>query len=60
LIRILPYAPELNPAEKVWKWITHEVSLKFFDTTKALQNKLTKMVHQRKPELIKSITGYEL
>ena len=60
LIRIPPYAPELNPAEKVWQWMKGKVSMKFFDTTKALQDKITEMVHQLKPNLIKSITGYEL
>ena len=60
LIRIPPYAPELNPAEKVWQWMKDKVSMKFFDKTKALQDKITEMVNQLTPDMIKSITGYEL
>ena len=60
LIRIPPYAPELNPAEKVWQWMKDRVAMKFFKSTKELQDKITQMVNQLKPELIKSITGYEL
>lgn len=60
LIRIPPYAPELNPAEKVWQWMKARVSMKFFESTKVLQDKITEMVNQLNPCLIKSITGYEL
>lgn len=60
LVRLPPYAPELNPAEKVWQWMKDRVAMKFFGSTKDLQNKITEMVNQLKPELIKSITGYEL
>jgi len=60
LIRIPAYAPELNPAEKVWQWMKEKVSMKFFGSTKELQDKITEMVHQLTPNLIKSITGYQL
>lgn len=60
LIRIPPYAPELNPAEKVWQWMKARVSMKFFESTKVLQDKIIEMVNQLNPCLIKSITGYEL
>lgn len=60
LIRIPPYAPELNPAEKVWQWMKERVSMKFFASTKELQDKITEMVQQLTPNLIKSITGYQL
>lgn len=60
LIRIPPYAPELNPAEKVWQWMKSKVAMKFFESTKMLQNKITEMVEQLTPDLVKSITGYEL
>ena len=60
LIRIPPYAPELNPAEKVWQWIKDKVAMKLFKDVKTLQDKITEMVNQLNPELIKSITGYEL
>jgi transposase len=60
LIRIPPYAPELNPAEKVWQWMKAKVSMKFFGSTKALQDKITEMVNQVTPDMVKSITGYDL
>lgn len=60
LIRIPPYSPELNPAEKVWQWIKDKVAMKFFENIESLQNKITEIVNQLNPELIKSITGYQL
>ena len=60
LIRIPPYSPELNPAEKVWQWMKGRVAMKFFASTNALQDKITEMVDQLTPAIIKSITGYEL
>ena len=60
LIRIPPYAPELNPAEKVWQWMKANVAMKLFKDIKTLQDKITEMVNQLTPELIKSITGYEV
>ena len=60
LLRIPAYAPELNPAEKIWQWMKDKVAMKFFESTKALQDMITQMVHQLTPELVKSIAGYEL
>lgn len=59
LIRIPPYTPELNPAEKVWQWMKDKVAMKLFKDMKTLQDKITEMVNQLTPELIMSITGYE-
>jgi len=60
LIRIPPYSPELNPAEKIWQWMKSKVAMKFFEDIQALQNKITEMVKQLSPEVIKSITGYDV
>lgn len=60
LIRIPPYSPELNPAEKVWQWMKDKVAMKFFEGLEDLQNKITEMVKELTHERIKSITGYEL
>ena len=60
LIHIPPYAPELNTAEKVWQWMKDRVAMKFFESTKSLKDKITQMVNQLTPDLVKSITGYEL
>ncbi|MEM9680782.1 MAG: IS630 family transposase [Bacteroidota bacterium] len=60
LIRIPPYAPELNPAEKVWQWMKDRTAMKLFKDVKALQDNITQIISQLNPELIMSITGYEL
>ncbi|WP_345027223.1 IS630 family transposase [Flavivirga jejuensis] len=60
LIRIPPYSPELNPAEKIWQWMKNKVAMKLFKDITILQDKITEMVDQLEPELVKSITGYEL
>ena len=60
LIRIPAYAPELNPAEKVWQWMKDKVSMKYFPEISDLQEKITVMVNELNPDLIKSITGYPI
>lgn len=59
LIRIPPYSPELNPAEKIWQWMKDKVAMKLFTDLESLQQKITQMIKKLKPELVKSITGYE-
>ena len=59
-IRIPPYTPELNPAEKVWQWMKSKVAMKIFKDVETLQEKITEMVKQLNPQLIKSITSYNL
>ncbi|NQX86309.1 MAG: transposase [Flavobacteriaceae bacterium] len=46
LIKIPPYAPELNPVEKVWQWIKDRVAMKVFKDVKILQDKITEIVNQ--------------
>ena len=60
LIKIPPYCPELNPAEKVWQWIKQRVAMKFFASIDQLQDKITQLVNQLSPQMIKSITANEL
>lgn len=60
LIHIPPYSPELNPAEKVWQWMKNKTAMKFFESAKDLQNKITEMVNQLTPDSIKSITASDL
>ena len=59
-IRIPPYTPELNPAEKVWQWMKERVAMKFFEDLESLKKKITEMITQLESELIKSIIGYDL
>ena len=60
LINIPSYAPELNPAEKVWQWFKDHTAMKFFASIDEIQEKITILIHRLKPQMIKSMTGYEL
>ena len=60
LIRIPPYNPELNPAEKVWQWMKERVAMKFIEDVEALQIKIAQMITQLNADFIKSITRYGL
>lgn len=59
LVRIPPYTPELNPAEKVWQWMKDKVAMKFYQNIERLQEKITEMVQELSSESIKTITGYK-
>lgn len=59
LMRIPPYTPELNPAEKVWQWMKARTSMKFFKNISELQDKITQLVTDFNKELVKSTTGYK-
>jgi transposase len=53
-----PYTPELNPAEKIWRYLKDQISLKVYKNLSALQDDLCNLVvHQLTPHRIKSITG---
>jgi transposase len=57
LLRIPPYAPELNPCEQVWQYIKNRYKNQRFETMGKLTDWLHNMVNQMCPETIKSITG---
>ena len=57
LLRIPPYAPELNPCEQVWQYIKNRYKNQRFQTMEKLTDWLHHMVNQMSPEIIKSITG---
>lgn len=57
LLRIPPYAPELNPCEQVWQYIKNRYKNQRFETMEKLTEWLHNMVNQMNPEIIKSITG---
>lgn len=59
LLRIPPYTPELNPAEKVWHWMKSKTSMKFFKNLNSLQNKITELVHVLDKDKIKSIVNWD-
>lgn len=57
LLRIPPYAPELNPCEQVWQYIKKRYKNKRFDNMETLKKWLHDFVIQMNPSLIKSITS---
>lgn len=60
LLRIPPYTPELNPAEKVWQYMKSKVAMKYNEDLKSLQQRITKLINSMSKELIMSITNYEI
>ena len=61
LIRIPPYSPELNPAEKIWAYIKQYFKNKVFKTIEKVKEWLHDFVKNKLNEtLIKSIANYDL
>jgi transposase len=57
LLRIPPYAPELNPCEQVWQYIKNRYKNQRFENMETLRKWLHKTVNIMDKELIKSITS---
>ena len=57
LLRIPPYAPELNPCEQVWQYIKNRYKNQRFKTMEELTDWLHNTVKKMSPKTIKSITG---
>ena len=57
LIFLPPYSPELNPAEKMWRYFKDRVSMIAYNSLEVLQKKNSEITKTIKPELIKSICG---
>ena len=56
LLRIPPYTPELNPAEKIWHFIKQRFKNRCFDNIEKVKEWIHKMVNGMTKERIKSIT----
>lgn len=54
-----PYSPELNPAEKIWRYFKDRVSMIAYPSLDMLQQQLTFITKQMTDDLIKSICGNE-
>ncbi len=54
-----PYSPELNPAEKMWRYFKDRVSMIAFQSLDMLQQQLSFITKQISNDLIKSICGNE-
>lgn len=52
-----PYSPELNPAEKMWRYFKDRVSMIAYNNLEALQQQLSHITKQISFDLIKSICG---
>ena len=53
-----PYAPELNPAERVWEALKDELAWECFADLAALQARLVAIVQGWDAELLRSLTAY--
>ena len=51
------YSPELNPAEKMWRYFKDRVSMIAYNSLEMLQQKLSEITNLISPDLIKSICG---
>jgi transposase len=53
-----PYAPELNPAERVWQAIKDELAWQCFADLAALQARLVEIIRAYDEETLRSLTAY--
>ena len=59
LLFLPPYSPELNPAEKMWRYFKDRIANDIFKTLDDLSNRLTQLIIELKNETIKSITSFD-
>jgi transposase len=60
LLFLPPYSPELNPAEKIWRFIKDHLSMTIHKDLPALQNHLSQILQDHLTyETVKSICGNE-
>lgn len=57
LIFLPPYCPELNPAEKMWRYFKDRVSMIAYNTIEMLQQQITAITNDINADIIKSICG---
>ncbi len=53
-----PYAPEVNPAERVWQALKTGLAWKCFETLEALQERVVEMLKGWEDEMLRSLTAY--
>jgi transposase len=59
LLFIPPYSPELNPAEKMWRYFKDRIANEIFKTLDDLSSRLSQLIIDLKNETIISITAYD-
>ncbi len=60
LIRLPAYSPELNPAERVWRYLKDKIAMKIFENAKYLEDVLENTVKNLDNKIIKSLISYDL
>lgn len=53
-----PYAPEVNPAERVWQALKQMLAWARFETLDALQERVVALVKEWQAETLRSLTAY--
>ena len=53
-----PYAPEVNPVERVWQALKTGLAWRCFETLEALQERVVEMLKGWKDEMLHSLTAY--
>lgn len=53
-----PYAPELNPAERVWRALKDALAWQCFTDLAALQTRVVTIVESWSADLLQSLTAY--
>lgn len=59
LLFLPPYAPELNPAEKMWAKYKRAFSNKFYESLQDVDDFITELVKTTSKKVVMSITGYD-
>ncbi len=52
-----PYCPELNPAEKMWRYFKDRISMIAYHCLEQLQQQLSEIIKLTTPQIIQSICG---
>lgn len=54
-----PYSPQVNPIERLWKEIKKQLKWQLFENRDDLRNRLSIVLQQLTPKIIKSVTGWD-
>jgi transposase len=53
-----PYAPEVNPAERVWQALKTGLAWRCFETIEALQERVVELLKGWEDDMLRSLTAY--
>ncbi len=61
ILLLPPYCPELNPVEKLWRYIKdHTIKNKVFEVLAELEDEVCAFIAELKSDVVKSICGNEV